>query len=162
MKKDQSKEKDRNPDPISGEPGSHPMGVGTGATGGAVAGAAVGGAVAGPVGAVVGGAVGAVAGGLAGKGAAELVNPTEEERYWRTEYRKRPYVKSDRDYEYYGPAFQYGWESASKPTTSGRSFEDIEPELERDWGSYRGTSKSDWREVREATRDAYARARQRR
>ncbi len=36
-------------------------------------------ALGGPVGAVVGGAVGAVVGGLAGKGAAEAVNPTEEE-----------------------------------------------------------------------------------
>ncbi len=39
------------------------------------------GALGGPVGAVVGGAVGAVVGGLAGKGAAEVVNPTEEEAY---------------------------------------------------------------------------------
>jgi hypothetical protein len=37
-----SKKKDRNEDPITGEPGSHPVGVGVGTAGGAAAGAAVG------------------------------------------------------------------------------------------------------------------------
>ena len=74
---------DSNPDPITGEKGAHPVGVAAGGAGGAAAGAAIGAAVGGPVGAVVGGAVGAVAGGLAGKGAAEVVNPTVEEEYWK-------------------------------------------------------------------------------
>ena len=56
---------DANPDPLTGTPGAHPVGVGTGALGGAAAGAGIGTVVGGPVGALVGGAVGAVAGGLA-------------------------------------------------------------------------------------------------
>jgi hypothetical protein len=48
---------DLNADPISGEPGAHPIGTGVGAAGGAAAGAAVG-AAGGPVGAAVGGVVG--------------------------------------------------------------------------------------------------------
>lgn len=71
-----NKKHDSNPDPITGEPGAHPVGVAGGSTGGALAGAAIG-AVGGPVGAAVGGAIGAVAGGLAGKGVAESVNPTD-------------------------------------------------------------------------------------
>ena len=66
---------DLNLDPITDEPGSHPLGTGVGAAGGAVAGAAIG-AVAGPVGAAVGGVVGAIAGGLAGHAVGEQVNPT--------------------------------------------------------------------------------------
>ncbi len=54
------------PDPITGEPGAHPLGVGVGAVGAGLAGAAIG-MVAGPVGALIGAAIGAVAGGLAGK-----------------------------------------------------------------------------------------------
>ena len=154
--------REAHPDPITGEPGSHPVGVGTGATGGAVAGAAVGGAIAGPVGAAVGGAVGAVAGGFAGKGAAEVINPSEEESFWRTEYRNRPYFRSGYDYDFYAPAYRYGWESAISPTWSGRSFEDVEPELERNWPRSRGRANSQWRDVREATRDAFQRARSRR
>lgn len=71
-----NKKRDANPDPITGEPGAHPVGVGAGATGGAVTGAAIG-AVGGPIGSAVGGAIGAVAGGLAGKGVAEAVDPTD-------------------------------------------------------------------------------------
>ena len=82
---------DSNPDPITGEPGAHPVGVAGGGTGGAAAGAAIGGAVGGPIGALVGGAVGAVAGGLAGKAAGEAVNPTEEDTYWKYNYKTRPY-----------------------------------------------------------------------
>ncbi len=66
-----------NRDPISGTPGSHPVGTGVGAAGGAAAGAAVG-TLAGPVGAAVGLAAGAVVGGLAGKDAAEKMDPTVE------------------------------------------------------------------------------------
>ena len=66
---------DLNLDPLTDEPGSHPVGTGVGAAGGAVAGAAIG-AVAGPVGAAAGAVVGAIAGGLAGHAAGEAVNPT--------------------------------------------------------------------------------------
>src|SRR5437763_1133131 len=113
--------KDSNPDPITGEPGAHPIGVAGGATGGALAGAAVG-AIGGPVGAAVGGAVGAVAGGLAGKGAAEAVNPTEEDAYWRREHTSRPYVRKDTPYETYQPAYRYGWEAAARPEYANRNF----------------------------------------
>ena len=55
----------KHPDPITGEPGAHPVGVGVGAIGAGLAGAAIG-AIAGPLGALVGAAIGAVAGGIAG------------------------------------------------------------------------------------------------
>lgn len=85
---------DLHADPISGAPGSHPVGTGVGAAaGGAAAGAAIG-AIAGPVGALVGVAVGAVVGGLAGKGVAEMVEPTAEEAYWRENYVGRPRVSA--------------------------------------------------------------------
>src|SRR6476661_8335405 len=68
-----------NPDPITGAPGAHPVGVGLGAAaGGIAAGAAAGTLAAGPIGTVVGAAIGAVVGGLAGKGAAESMNPTQD------------------------------------------------------------------------------------
>jgi len=43
----------RQPDPITGEPGAHPIGTEIGATGGALAGAAIG-ALGGPVGMTAG------------------------------------------------------------------------------------------------------------
>ena len=152
---------DSNPDPITGEPGSHPVGVAAGGAGGGAAGAAIGAAVGGPIGAVVGGVVGAVAGGLAGKGAAEVVNPTEENRYWKENYRTRPYYKADREYSSYEPAYRYGWESASRDENRGRQFEDVERQLETEWPKYSDSPESNWSEYREATRDAYDRVQSR-
>src|SRR5687768_6817048 len=91
---------DRNEDPITGEPGSHPVGTGLGAAvGGAAAGAAAG-AVGGPVGAVVGAVAGGVAGGLGGKALAENIDPTVESEYWRSNYSTRPYADKSIDYNH--------------------------------------------------------------
>src|SRR5829696_1050286 len=80
-----SESKDLNPDPITGEPGSHPVGTGLGAAGGGAAGAAIG-AVGGPVGVAVGAAIGAIVGGLSGKGVAEAIDPTAEQAYWQENF----------------------------------------------------------------------------
>jgi uncharacterized protein YcfJ len=143
-----------NRDPITGAPGSHPVGVGVGAAGGASAGAAIG-AVVGPVGAAVGAAIGGVAGGLLGKGVAEGVNPTDEHAYWEQNYRHRPYYQEGRDYTVYGPAYQYGWESRSRHTD--RAFEEVEAELQRDWEAHRGERDLEWEHARNAARDAWER-----
>ncbi|MBK5260250.1 MAG: CsbD family protein [Thermoanaerobaculia bacterium] len=157
MKDKDIKKHDSNPDPITGEPGAHPLGVAGGGSGGALAGAAIGGVVGGPIGAAVGGVIGAVTGGLAGKGAAEAVNPTEEEGYWRTNYKTRPYHQKDREFDHYAPAYRYGWEAASKPVYNGRRFDEIERDLGANWNKARGTSKNEWNDMKSATRDAFER-----
>lgn len=162
MNKDKSalnKQTDANRDPISGTPGAHPVGVGTGAAAGGMAGAAVG-AIGGPVGAGIGAAVGAVAGGLIGKGAAEAVNPTLEDEYWRENYATRQYVDPEADYEQYQPAYQYGWESYGQHGAQGRAFDEVETDLERDWDSRRRESGLDWDRAKPAVRDAWDRIEQ--
>lgn len=143
-----------NEDPLTGAYGAHPVGVALGTAGGAAAGAAVG-AVAGPVGVAVGAAVGGLAGGLAGKGAAEAVNPTLEDAYWRDHYQTRPYVDRDRGYEFYQPAYRFGWESHSQ--YGRRSFDELDEDLAREWDERRGDSRQTWREARDAARDAWNR-----
>ncbi|CAN5624008.1 hypothetical protein BH09PSE5_BH09PSE5_41180 [soil metagenome] len=69
-----------NRDPISDEPGAHPVGTGVGAAAGGVAVGAAIGTIAGPIGTAVGAAVGAVVGGLAGKAVAETIDPTDKSR----------------------------------------------------------------------------------
>lgn len=145
-----------NRDVITGEPGSHPIGVGTGAAGGGVAGALVGAAVGGPIGAGAGAVVGAVAGGMAGDGAAEAINPTAEHEYWRAEYAKRPYFIKGTPYEQYGPAFQFGWESCAEH--KGKTYKDVESELARDWDHSRGESKLGWNHAKAAVHDAWQRS----
>lgn len=68
---------DRNPDPITGAPGSHAVGTGIGSGSGAVTGAALG-AIGGPVGAAIGGVAGAVVGAVVGHKAGEANDPTED------------------------------------------------------------------------------------
>ncbi len=153
---------ERNPDPITKAPGSHPIGTGVGAAaGGAVGigaamatGAVVGSAV-GPIGTAIGIAVGAVAGGLAGKGVAEEVNPTVEENYWRENYASRPYVTKDASREDFAPAYRYGWESHDR--YPDKSFDDVEVDLERDWEQKKGASRLPWADAKPASRDAWNR-----
>jgi len=146
---------DTNPDPITGAPGSHPVGTGLGASGGGLAGAAIGTAVGGPVGGVIGGAIGAVAGGLAGKGVAEKMDPTVEDGYWRDNYRSRPYVGADETYETYQPAYRYGWEARDRH--QGKSWNDVESDLGRGWDKARGTSSLTWDRAKLASKDAWHR-----
>lgn len=148
---------DDHEDPLTGAPGAHPVGVAMGATGGAAAGAAVG-AVGGPVGVAVGAAVGGVAGGLAGKGAAEAINPTVEDAYWRENYKTRDYVDEGNEYEYYQPAYRFGWESYSQ--YGERQFDELDADLARKWDERRGDSTQTWREARDAARDAWNRVSQ--
>ena len=123
-------------DPLSGEVGAHPGGVGLGAAAGGMAFGAAVGTVAGPLGTAVGALVGAVAGGLAGKGVAEAIDPTVEDAYWRDNYASRDYVTAGRSYSDYGPAYGYGVSQYQRD----RSFEDLEPELADGWMGARGTS----------------------
>lgn len=129
-------------------------GVAGGVAGGAAAGAAVGG-MTGPVGALVGAAVGAVVGAVGGKGLAKAADPALEESFWRDNYSSRPYVTSGDKYDDYGPAYRYGVESYSR--YPDRSFDEVETELSRDWGTARGTSSLEWERAKHATRDAWHR-----
>lgn len=146
---------DRNPDPISGKSGAHPIGTGAGAASGAAAGAAIGTVLGGPVGFAVGGAAGAVVGGLAGKGVAEAVNPTEEDTYWRANYASRPYATAGTKYDTLQPAYRYGWESRSRH--DGKEWNDVEKDLRAGWNLARGNSKLGWDDARPATHDAWDR-----
>ena len=149
------RDKDANLDPISGEPGAHPVGTGLGAAAAGAATGALGGAVGGPVGAAVGAVVGAVAGGLAGKGVAESVDPTEEDAYWRKNHATQSYATKDDDYAQYGPAYQYGYQSHSQH--AGKPFADVESHLKQGWETVRGESKLDWEKAKHASREAYTR-----
>ena len=146
---------DANRDPLSGAPGAHPVGTGLGAAAGGLAAGAAAGTVAGPVGTLVGAVAGAVIGGLAGKGVAELIDPTAEEAYWRENYASRPYVSKGATFDDYGPAYRYGVDSYGR--FAGRTFEEAEPELIRDWDSARGSSRLTWENAKHATRDSWQR-----
>lgn len=155
---DAKKKERRNEDPLSGEPGAHPVGTGVGAVlGGAAAGAAVG-MVAGPIGTLVGTAVGAVAGGLAGKSVAENFDPTVEVDYWRNEYSSRPYFESNREFDDYEPAYQAGLEAYDPKDPA--EFALREASAREHWEAKNGSTLR-WDKARYAAEDAYTRVRKR-
>jgi uncharacterized protein YcfJ len=144
-----------NRDPITGATGAHPVGTGIGAAaGGAAVGAAIG-TVAGPVGTAIGMAAGAIAGGLAGKGVAEKIDPTAEDAYWRTSYITRSYVDKDTPYDIYQSAYRTGYEGYG--LYAGKSYEEVETDLRRDYEKTRRTSGLDWNKAKHATKDAWLR-----
>ena len=149
---DTPKQPSANRDPITGAPGAHPVGTGMGAAAGGATGAAIG-SVVGPVGTLVGAAVGAIAGGLAGKGVAEMVDPTVEDAYWRDNHVKQPYYAKGREFDAYAPAYRTGYEGRAK--YDGRSFDEVETDLESDYKRQNG--KLDWVDVKDATRNAWNR-----
>src|SRR5271170_2380426 len=144
----------RNADPITNAPGSHPIETGIGA---AAAGAATGmavGAVTGSVGAAIGAAVGAVAGGYAGKGVGELIDPTPEDNWLRDNFESRPYVEERDTYEDFNTAFRYGALAESKYGDAGIDL--MDEQLQRDWEASKD-NEMPWSKARAAVKDAYDR-----
>ena len=143
-----------NPDPITGEPGAHPVGTGIGAVSGAATGAAMG-LAGGPIGAVIGGVAGAVTGGLIGKGVEEYFDPTEEAAYWRENYRSSSAYDPSMSYEDMEPAYRTGYTAFGKYYGTGKRFEDVEDNIRAD---YQGSgSRLGYDQARNSVKEAYDR-----
>lgn len=154
---DPNESRDLNRDPITGAPGSHPVGVGVGGVAGGAAAGALAGTVFGPIGTLIGAAAGVVAGAAAGKSVAERIDPTGETEYWREEHARRPYVESGRDFDRdYSAAYGYGLQA--RENRAGRTWDDSEAELQREWNGVRGASTLEWDQARPAVRDSWERA----
>jgi hypothetical protein len=97
----------------------------------------------------------AAVGGLAGKGVAEMIDPTAEEAYWSQNYTREPYYERGYTYADYHPGYRTGWEARARHV--GRSYEDVEHELEAYYNRNRGSSRLGWEKNRHAARAAWER-----
>ena len=156
--------KDANRDPITGAPGAHPVGTGVGAPRAAQLEQQAESRLVQPLerpgpahGGAVGAAIGAVAGGLAGKGVAEQVNPTAEDAYWREHYSSEPYYDRGFTYDDYQGAYRTGYEGYARYGSSGKRYEDVESELQREYQRTHGSSRLTWDKARSAVRAAWQR-----
>ncbi len=147
---------DSNPDPITGEPGAHPIGTGVGAAGAGAAGAAIG-ALGGPVGIVVGTTVGAIAGGLAGKSVAEAIDPTNEDGHWQRSHASQVYG-DHASYERYKTAYRTGYEGVGRHGLD-KDYADVESDLKTIYEQSREKTDVTWDHARHAARAAFERAR---
>jgi hypothetical protein len=79
---------------------------------------------------------------------------SSEDEYWRTNFHTRPYA-SGRTYDDYRPGYRFGFESANR--YQGRSWNDAESDLVRDWERYEHRGQSTWEQIKSAARDAWDR-----
>jgi hypothetical protein len=80
----------------------------------------------------------------------------DEDAYWETNYRNRPYASSaGKDYQFYRPGYRYGYDAASR--YRGRNWTDVESDLSRDWNAYEHRGTSTWEQIKDAVRDAWDR-----
>jgi len=78
----------------------------------------------------------------------------KEDAYWREKHCNQPYADKSRSYEDYAPAYRVGVEGAGK--RSGRSYEEIEEELESEYEQAE-RAVLPWDTVRPAVRAAWDR-----
>ena len=79
---------------------------------------------------------------------------TDEDKYWRDNFGTRPYGQG-LTYEQLSGGYRYGFESANR--YPGKSWSDVESDLERDWDRYEYRGASTWEQVKAAVRDAWDR-----
>jgi len=135
------------------------VGEAAGGISGVVVGAAIG-SLGGPVGAVIGGIAGAVGGWWAGRAVADAAQEYSvgDEAVYRNHFDNSPNRLADRKYESVSPAYQIGHIAARNPDYQGRTFDEIEPDIERGWIKAAAMGHDDWHRVRDYARDAYDRS----
>ena len=144
------------PTAATGEPTAATVGAGTGAAGGALAGAALGTAIAGPVGLGVGAVVGGVAGAYGGTRIATALYPAEEESYWREHHAEEPWAENGSTYDEYADAYRTGYNGYLK--YPGKDYDEIEPELEKEYGQSDANRVVSWDRARPALKASWRRA----
>ena len=80
---------------------------------------------------------------------------TKEEKYWRDNYRQRPYVSPEQSYDSWGPAYRFGYDATDR--YEGKSWNDVESDLRRDWDRYEHRGQSTWEQIKNGVRDAWDR-----
>lgn len=134
------------------------VGEGVGGVSGVVAGAAIG-TVGGPLGVIIGGIAGAVGGWWAGREIGETAGDYTDahDAGYRQRFEASPMEQRGRfrTYDEARPVYQLGYLAASNPEYAGRTFEEIEPDLQHGWDRDIEARFGAWSAVRNAVRTAY-------
>jgi len=85
----------------------------------------------------------------------EKVDSAAEEAYWSENFKREPYYERGYSYADYHPGYRTGWEGRMR--YQGRSFEEVENDLEFDYARNRGRSRLEWEKNRHAARAAWQR-----
>jgi hypothetical protein len=112
----------------------------------------------GPIGAVVGAIAGALGGWWAGKGVADAFTDKDYAAY-RAHYASSPDHMADRTYDQVTPAYVLGHLAGRNPDYAARTFDQVEPDLQRVWRDDLAAKHGQWPTVRGYARAAFDRAR---
>jgi hypothetical protein len=137
------------------EVAAHPVSTGIGATAGGITGATLGLVVGGPLGEVVGALIGVAVGGWGGSAIGELIDPAEEDEFWRQSHPAQPHAKQGVEYDAFAPAYRLGYERYFQFKGQERSFDEAEPNLRHEYELT--DAPLPWEEVREAAKAAWTR-----
>ncbi len=74
-------------------------------------------------------------------------------RHFADQFRCAGYYRSGFEWQDYRPAYHYGYEHYTR--NPGRPFDDIAPDLRRNWGLARAGSRLTWEDACEAVRDGW-------
>ena len=134
------------------------VGEAVGGVSGTLAGAAIGSA-GGPIGTIIGGIAGAVGGWWAGRAVADAAHKFmhDEDTYYRETFEKRTDRLADRSYDDVRPAYQLGHIASMNPDYNGRTFDEVETDLQKGWGNDLRARHGDWSAVRPYAQEAYSR-----
>ncbi len=154
MNEEEILKEDGNRDPITGEPGFHPIGTLAGGASGAMTGAAIG-TIGGPVGVILGAAAGGLVGGLAGDVLAELLNPSDLDEYWRAEFERGRGI-STRSYDEVKNEVYFGTQERLRYGKYAPPWKEVEPELAKLWRASPLWTGEEWEQVRATVSDVFS------
>lgn len=134
------------------------VGEAAGGVTGVLTGAAIG-SVGGPLGTIIGGVAGAMGGWWAGRAIAEAAGSLtdEDESYYRRHYEASASRPADRTYDHARPAYHLGHVASRNPDYQGRTWEEIEPQIQRGWSDDVSRSHGSWDSMRSYAREGYTR-----
>ncbi len=86
---------------------------------------------------------------------AQRVDAAVEEAYWRTHFSGEKYGEREAAYATYQPAFRAGFVGRNR--YPGKTFEEVEKDLQRDYDRLKGSAALPWARARFAVLDAWNR-----
>ena len=84
-----------------------------------------------------------------------MVNPVDEDAFWRENYVRSPEYIQGYTYDDYAPAYRAGYEGYGRH--KGSTFESSEPTLRSEWEQTKGASRLTWEQAKNATRAGWHR-----
>jgi hypothetical protein len=136
------------------------VGEAAGGISGVLAGAAIG-SIGGPLGTLIGGIAGAMGGWWTGRAIAEAATSisSDDDAHYRRHFSDSRHHLADRSYEDVQPAYHLGHIASQNPNFVARTFDEVEPELERGWTDDARRRHGEWGAVRGYVSEGFNRGR---